>query len=61
MNTHHHLVNCRDGCLLDNLVFCKAVPEGWAAQYQARAKECPDLHQSYTSDVIYERITGKNR
>lgn len=61
MNMHQHLVNCRAGCLLDNLVFCSAVPEGWSSQYVARAKEFPLRHLSYTNDVIYERITGKKR
>lgn len=58
MNVTEHIIQCRDGCLIDDMRFCSAVPEGWAVMYRANAEEKPDAHESFVRKIITNRITG---
>ena len=58
MTPTEHIVQCRSGCLIDDMRFCPAVPAGWAEQYRERARENPDAHEAYVRKIIFLRITG---
>ena len=58
MNVTEHIIHCCDGCLIDDMRFCKAVPDAWAIMYRAKAEESPDAHESFVRKIIMNRITG---
>ena len=58
MTPTEHIVQCRSGCLIDDMRFCPAVPADWAEQYRERARENPDAHEAYVRKIIFLRITG---
>ena len=65
MTPTEHIVQCRSGCLIDDMRFCPAVPADWAEQYRERALENPEAHEAFVRKIIFLRITGdastKNR
>lgn len=58
MSIHDHIIACRSGCLIDDLRFCPAVPEQWAADYRERAAQNPEGHAGFVQRIIHDRITG---
>lgn len=58
MTITDHIIQCRDGCLIDDKRFCSAVPSIWAEDYRQRANENPDAHEAFVRKIITNRITG---